>query len=114
MASRILWLSPPESVPEERDSVRYPSPTLLRNSSLLRISFTIWAAMSSSLGVICRPFRNSPASLTERSVSSAMFLPPTVTASAVFFSLCPPQVGQGVSDMQLSISARIPGLWVSR
>ena len=74
----------------------------------------IWAAISCSFGVRVRPFRNSAAFTTESFVSSAMFLPPTVTARAVCFRRWPPQAGQGVSDMQDSISARIPGLWVSR
>ena len=41
----------------------------------------------------------------ESSQNSAMFLPPTVTASISFFSLLPRQAAQGMALMHASISS---------
>ena len=46
VASLILWLSPPESVPAARESVRYDKPTACKNRSRDRISRKICSAMT--------------------------------------------------------------------
>ena len=46
----MRWLSPPDSVAEPRDSVRYSSPTLERNPSRSLISFRIERAISRLFG----------------------------------------------------------------
>ena len=47
-ASRMRWLSPPESDGPGRSSVRYPRPTSSRNLSRLRISFRSSSAIFDS------------------------------------------------------------------
>ena len=56
----------------------------------------------------------SSASTTDLSEYSAMFSPPTVTASDSLRSRLPPHAGQGHSDMHSSSSLRTPSLCVSR
>ena len=72
------------------------------------------SAIIASFSLSSSPSMNSSALNIESSVNSAMFIPPTVTASAVFLSLRPLHSGQFTSDMHSSISARIAGLCVSR
>ena len=71
------------------------------------------SAMSISFSLKAFSSKKRSASVTDRSEKSAMLMPLTVTASAVFFSLFPPQSGQGISAMQASISSRMEGLCVS-
>ena len=112
-ASLILWLSPPESVAEALDRVRYSRPTFRRKLSLAFISFIIVLAMNCSLSVSSREDTNLRASLTLRSENSLIFRPPTVTARENSLSLLPPQTGQGLCDIQASMSALIESLLVS-
>ena len=71
------------------------------------------SAMIFSLSLSSRPSTKAIAAFIDISPISAMFFPPTVTARASLRSLSPPQVGQHISDMHSSISARIAGLCVS-
>ena len=89
VASLIRWDSPPDSVPAARESVRYPSPTCFRNLSLCLISLVMSLDICCSLGVSSRFSKNRIACSTDRSVSSMIFFPPTVTASTVSFSFLP-------------------------
>ena len=114
VARRMRWLSPPERVAAERARDRYPRPTLVRKPSRAFISFTIRSAIIWSFSLSWRESMNSRALNTDREQKSAILMPPTVTARAVFFRRMPPQVGQGVSDMHSSMSALMAGLWVSR
>ena len=80
----MRWLSPPESVPEARASVRYSRPTSTRKRSRSRISFRMRAAIS----VCCllssggSASTHSPARLIDMSETSPMCRPPTLTHSA--------------------------------
>ena len=65
VASLIRWLSPPESVPAERDRVRYSSPTLLRKPRRDLISFIICSPISLSRSLISRFSKNSSAFATD-------------------------------------------------
>ncbi len=100
VARRILWLSPPDSVPAERESVRYESPTLLRKFRRLSISFVIAPAISFSRSErSCEFLVNSSAFSTDISQNSLIFMPPTVTARLSGESLLPLQASQGTDDI---------------
>ena len=99
VARRMRWASPPESVPAERERVRYSRPTSHRKPRRLSISLRIWRAMRSSFSVRVSWERKLRALRTERSDSAAMFSPPTVTASDTGFRRWPRQSGQGMLDM---------------
>ena len=92
----MRWLSPPESVPAVRDSVRYSNPTSTRNCSRSLISFRMRRAISRCFGVsISSSAANQrAASAMERRVTSPMCEPPTLTQSASGFSRWPPQLSQ--------------------
>ena len=80
----MRWLSPPDSVPEARASVRYSSPTSTRNLSRSRISLSTRTAISFCLGVSCfgRSVNHSPARFTDISAISPICRPPIFTHSA--------------------------------
>ena len=80
----MRWLSPPDSVPEARASVRYSSPTSTRNLSRSRISLRIRTAISFCLEVrrLGSSANHSPARLTDISETSPMCRPPTLTHKA--------------------------------
>ena len=99
MASRMRCASPPDSVPAERDSVRYSRPTSHRKPSRLSISLRICPAIMRSFSLSVSPAQNSRALRTDRSDSCAMFSPPTVTPSEVGLRRWPRQSGQGMLDM---------------
>ena len=81
--------TPGRYVPEERERLRYSSPTLLRKVSLALISFKIGLEIIVSRSPNSREFINSSSSVTDISQNSIMFLPPTVTAKYSGFSLLP-------------------------
>gem|GEM_PF-6077885 len=83
VASLILCASPPESVPELLDSVRYPSPTSSRNLSLEVISLSMSLAISASFSLSLSPLKNFMQSETDISVTSMMDLSAIVTARAL-------------------------------
>ena len=99
VARRMRCDSPPDSVFADRLSVRYPRPTSFRKLSLALISLVtiLLIFLSRSLSSVSNFSKNSSACTTERSVSSMMFLPPTVTASTVSLSLRPLQTGHSSS-----------------
>src|SRR6476659_7824870 len=104
----MRWLSPPDSVPDARASVRYSSPTSTRNLSRSRISFNTRTAISFCLG-LSRPgssVNHSPACLTDISATSPMCRPPTFTHSASGLSRKPLQAAQGISVKYFAISSR--------
>ena len=79
--------SPPDSVPDERDSVRYSRPTSFRNFRRSRISFRMRVAIS--VCCLVKVFGMSAnqrlAALIDRSPTSPMCLPPILTPSACGF-----------------------------
>ena len=89
VASRMRWLSPPESVPALRERVRYPSPTDWRKPSRFRISLRMRSAIRSCWSVSFSSLTHFSSSVTESWVNSKMLRPPTVTASASFRSRRP-------------------------
>ena len=111
----MRWLSPPESVPEARPSVRYSSPTSTRNLSRSRISLSTRTAISFCLGV--RSFgssvNHSPARFTDSSAISPMWRPAIFTHSASGLSRLPLQAAQGMSVKYFAISSRAQSLSVS-
>ena len=80
----MRWLSPPDSVPEARASVRYSSPTSTRNFSRSRISFRMRTAISFCCLLRCggSAANHSPARLTDISDTSPMCRPAIFTHSA--------------------------------
>ena len=112
----MRWLSPPDSVPEERDSVRYSSPTSTRNFSRSRISFSTRAAISPCCLFSCAGTaeNHSPARLIDMSATSPMCSPPTLTHSASGLSRKPLQASHGTSWKYFAISSRAQSLSVSR
>jgi len=112
----MRWLSPPESVPEARASVRYSSPTSTRNLSRSRISLSTRTAISFCLALSASGncVNHSPARLTDMSATSPMWRPPTRTHSASGLSRWPLQAAQGMSVKYLAISSRAQSLSVSR
>ena len=80
----MRWLSPPDSVPEARASVRYSSPTSTRNFRRSRISLSTRTAISFCFGVSLwgSSVNQAAAPLTDMSDTSPMCLPPIFTHSA--------------------------------
>ena len=113
VASRMRWLSPPDSVAAERASVRYCRPTLCRKCSRERTSRRMLSAILASFSLNSRLSRNASSSVIGSAVYSEMFSPPTVTASTSGRRRAPRQSGQAVSAMQDSIDARMASLCVS-
>ena len=97
----MRWLSPPDSVPEARPSVRYSSPTSTRKVRRSRISFRIRTAISFCFGdrLDGSSANQRSAALTESAVASPMSKPAILTASASGLRRRPWQATQGVSDM---------------
>ena len=104
VASLILWLSPPESVPLERFNVKYSRPTLFKKANLSQISLITGLAIICSLVENSKFLKNSKLSTILKSQTSKMFIPPTVTAKASRFNRLPLQSGQWCSRITLSIS----------
>ena len=71
-----------------------------------RISFKTRSAMRWSRSESDSPAMASTARTTDRAHSSAMFIPPTVTASDSGLRRAPLQVGQATSRMYCSICSR--------
>ena len=113
VASRMRWLSPPESVAEERSRVRYPTPTSSRKLRRSEISCTTFSAMARSRLSRFSFATQARRSETGRLDSSSMALFLTVTARASGRRRRPLQARQGWTDMYFSISARIAGESVS-
>ena len=112
----MRWLSPPDSVPEPRASVRYSRPTSTRKVSRSRISLRMRTAISFCLAVsFSGSSENQRVRLAHRERGDrrryrAMAI---FTASASGFSRLPPQAAQGVSLMKRAISSRAQSLSVS-
>ncbi len=92
----MRWLSPPESVPEARDRVRYSSPTFFKNPSRSLISLRMRSAISRWLGVSSAliPENQLPASAIDSAATWLMCLPAILTASASGLSRSPPHTSQ--------------------
>ena len=97
VAKRIRWLSPPESVPEERESVKYSNPTLCKNPKRLLISLRIAAAIIVSRALSSKWLTKSKACATDFSQRSAILMPPTVTARLIGERGLPWQASQGIA-----------------
>ena len=112
----MRWLSPPDSVPEARASVRYSSPTLRRNPSRSLISFRMRAAISWLAGVSVSetPANQSHAAAIDREAASLMLCPATLTASASGFSRAPWHTSQVREFWYRPSSSRTQALSVSR
>jgi hypothetical protein len=91
--------SPPDSVALLRSSVRYDSPTSVRNWRRLRTSFRISLAMTCSSLFSGRSRKKSRADSMVIDVTSWMFFPLTRTDSASGLSRFPAQERHGVSVM---------------
>ena len=80
----MRWLSPPDSVPEARDRVRYSRPTSLRKVSRSRISLRMRAAISFCFAVRCSGSVSNQAlaSRIDRSVTWPIWRPAIFTARA--------------------------------
>ena len=102
VARRIRCASPPDRLPAARPSVRYSRPTLSRNPSRASISLRISFAILSADGDSLSPAINDRSSVTDKSHSSLIFFPPTVTASASLRSLLPPHEGHGTYSINAS------------
>src|SRR3954449_11610808 len=103
----MRWLSPPDSVPEARPSVRYSSPTSTRKVRRSRISLRIRTAISFCFADRLdgsSPNQRSDA-LTESAVASPMSKPAILTASASGLRRRTPHATQGVFDLEVQISA---------
>ena len=111
----MRWLSPPDSVPEARASVRYSRPTSTRNSSRSRISLSTRPAISFCLAVSCSgsSANHSPARLTDISATSPMCRPAILTHSASGLRRKPLQAAHGMSVKYFAISSRAQSLSVS-
>ena len=96
----MRWLSPPDSVPEPRDSVRYSSPTSFRNCSRSLISLRIRTAISFCFLVsfFGRASNQSRAVLIDSAVDCEIVKSLIFTLSASGRSRSPLQVGQGAAD----------------
>ena len=79
VARLMRWLSPPDSDAEGRLSVRYSSPTSVRNCSLCLISVMIRCATPSSSGVSVSCSIHCFSAPMGISTSSVMLRPPTFT-----------------------------------
>ncbi len=99
--------SPPESVADDRSSVKYPRPTVFKNLSRLFISRNIGPAICSSRAfrVICS--KESTASSIGNDVYSAIPRPPTCTDSESERRRRPPHSLQTVGDTSSSSAMRI-------
>ena len=106
VASRMRWLSPPDSVPDARDRVRYSRPTDCRKPSRSLISLITRSPILCCISVRRRVCKNSIALTTDFSENSAMFSPPIVTASTSGRRRRPWHAGHGISLMHSSISER--------
>ena len=106
VARRMRWLSPPESVAEERSSVRYPTPTSSRKLRRSRISRTTLPAICISRSESVSSSIQTLRSETDRLESWSIGASPRVTARASGRSRRPPHTGQAWTDMYFSISAR--------
>ncbi len=111
----MRWLSPPDSVPEERASVRYSSPTLTRKPRRSLISLRMRAAISRCFGASFaeRPENHAAARSIDISATSPRCSPSILTASASGLSRCPPQAEQGREDWKRPSSSRSQALSVS-
>ena len=114
VASRMRWLSPPDSVPDERESVRYSSPTDCKKPRRSIISLITLSPILCCISVSLSVWRNSIALTTDFSANSAIFSPPSVTASTSGRRRRPWHAGHGLSLITSSISPRDHSLLVSR
>ena len=98
----MRWLSPPDSVPELRLSVRYSSPTLTRNPRRSLISRRMRSAISFCLSVSwCDSVRNqSSACAIDIWLTWPTWLPPILTASASGLSRQPSHASHWVSILE--------------
>ncbi len=97
VARRIRCASPPDRVPvARRECSRYSSPTSSRKTASRALDLSENKLMSDQLAAAAcqlEPLHKLHAAGSDRhrSVTSAIFLSATVTASAAGFSRCPPQ-----------------------
>src|SRR3990167_9873184 len=111
VASRTRCASHPASVTEERSSVKYSSPTSIKNCKRLPTSFKIGPAIfeasflfEKSSVTFFTKINESSADILEK---SEIFFSPTKTASTSGFKRLPLQDGQGSKVMYRSISTRV-------
>ncbi len=95
----MRWLSPPDSEPELRASVRYSSPTSTRNPSRSLISLRMRRAISRLLVVSLgsSPANQSRASRIERAETWLMSSPAIFTANASGLRRRPSHASHGAS-----------------
>ena len=112
----MRWLSPPESVPELRDRVRYSRPTLTRKPSRSLISFRMRPAISICLALSRsgRPANQSRAPAIDICAASPACISATRTASASGLRRKPLHAEQGATVWYLLSSSRTQLESVSR
>src|SRR3989344_9490083 len=111
VARRTLCASPPARVVEERSSVRYSSPTSIKNCNLTETSFKSGRATSAKSFFFEKSeniflMKASAASESSEEISE-MFLPSIKTERASGLRRLPKQAGHGSKVMYLSTSARV-------
>ena len=94
VARLMRCASPPDSVDDRRSSVRYSSPTSLRNDSRRLISFRILSAIAVSFSDSASVVKNCCASRTVSAATRSMVRCATLTSRASRRSRAPPQSGQ--------------------
>ena len=100
----VRWASPPESVPDGRSRLRYPSPIVTNESSVCRRLPSSGATDGSS-----RPRTHSARSLICIAHASAMLTPRIFEDRAASLSRVPPQSGQADRVTARSTNARMWG-----
>ena len=108
-ASRMRWASPPDKVPDWRESDRYSSPTLFKKFSRSTISFKILWAISRFCGLSfsSAPANHPSACLIDMAETSMMSSPAILIASASGFRRLPPQCSQTAADWYWANSSRV-------
>ena len=96
--------SPPDKVPDDRSSERYPSPISTKESKICRSEASSGATEGSS-----SPATHSARSLICIAQASAMLIPLIFEERAPSFSRVPPHSGQAVNATARSTKARICG-----
>ena len=108
-AKRIRCASPPDSVPDIRDNVKYPSPTFCKNCRRLVISRKTMRAISLSfcdkwLGKSVNHANDSSTAILHVSIMSR---PLILIHSAWIFSRFPWHIGHGFWDWYFANSVRM-------
>ena len=110
----MRWLSPPESVPAVRSSVRYSSPTFSRKASRSRISRRSRSAINRSCFPSDKCVKNCTACETESEQTFGSGVAPTKTERASGRSRAPAQAAHAVLLMYWRSPSRTRSLSVSR